>query len=56
MRVNSVLPYYRDQPTDLDIHMDTCVIGQNVLIVHGFNIPVNVVGYDPSKGIMTLKY
>ena len=30
-----------------------CVIGQYALIVHDFNRPVNVIGYDPSKGIMT---
>ena len=30
-----------------------CVIGQHTLIMHNFNRPVNVVGYDPSKGIMT---
>ena len=27
-----------------------------MLIVHNFNCPVNVVGYDPSKGIMNLNY
>ena len=30
------------------------VIGQHAPIVHNFNRSVNVVGYDPSKGIMTL--
>ena len=30
-----------------------CVIGQHALIVHYLNRPVDVVGYDPSKGTMT---
>ena len=33
-----------------------CVIGQHALIVRDFNHPVNVVGYDPSKGTMTPNY
>ena len=53
MQVNAVLTDDIDQRIDLDGHADTCVIGQHALIVHGFNRPVNVLGYDPSKGIMT---
>ena len=53
MQVNAVLTYDGEQRTDLDSHADTCVIGQHALIVHDFNRPVNGVGYDPSKGIMT---
>ena len=53
MRVNAVLTDDGEKRTDLDSHADTCVIGQHALIVHNFNRPVNVVGYDPSKGIMT---
>ena len=50
MQVNEVLTYDGEQQTDLDSHLDTCVIGQNVLIVHDFNRLVNAVGYDPLKG------
>ena len=56
MKVNEVLTDDGEQRTDLDSHADTCVIGQNELIVQNLNRPVNVVGYDPSKGIMTLNY
>ena len=31
-----------------------CIIGHHVLIMHDFNRPVNVIGYDPSKGVTTL--
>ena len=53
MRVNAVLTDDEEQQTYHDSHTDTCVIGQHALIVHNFNRPVNVVGYDTSKGIMT---
>ena len=53
MRVNTVLIDDGDQQTDLDSPADTCVIGKHALIVHDFNRPVNVVGYDILKGIMT---
>ena len=53
MQVNAVLIDDGEQRTYLDSHMDTRVIGQHALIVHDFNLPVNVVGYDPSKFIMT---
>ena len=53
MQVNAVLPDDGEQRTYLDSNADTCVIGQHALIVHDFNCPVNVVGYDPSKGIVT---
>ena len=53
MQVNEFLTNDREQRIDLDSHVETCVIGQHALIVHYFNPPVNVVGYDPSKGIMT---
>ena len=52
MRVNAVLTDDGEQRTDLESHADTCVIGQHALIVHDFNRPVNVTGYDPSKGTM----
>ena len=56
MRVNAFLTDDREKRTYLDSNTDTCVIGQHALILHDFNRPVNVVGYDPSKGTMTLKY
>ena len=55
MQVNAVLPDDGEQRTDLDSNADTCVIGQHALIVHDFNCPVNVVGYDTSKFTMTTK-
>ena len=54
MRVNAVLTDDREKQTYLDSHVDTCIIGQHALNVHNFNRPVNVVGYDPLKGIMNL--
>ena len=56
MRVNAVLKEDGDQHIDLESYADTCVIGQHALIVHDFNHPVNVVGYDPLKGTMTPNY
>ena len=52
MQVNAVLTDDGEQRMDLDSHADTCVIGQHALIVNNFNRPVNVTGYDPSKGNM----
>ena len=56
MRVNAVLTDDREQQTDLDIHADTCVMGQHAPIVPNFNRPVNIVGQDLSKGIMNTNY
>ena len=56
MGFNAVLTDNGEQRTELGSHADTCVIGQHALIVHNFNCPVNVVGYDLSKGIMTPNY
>ena len=53
MRVHAVLRDDEEQRTDLDSHADTCVIGQHALIVHDLNCPVNIVGYDTPKEIMT---
>ena len=53
MQVNAVLIDDGEQRTDLDSHADTCVIGQHALIVHNLNCPVNIFGYDPSKGTIT---
>ena len=38
--------------TELDNHADTCVVGNNVLILTDYDRPVNVSGYDESKGTM----
>ena len=42
---------YRDK-TRLEIynHAGTTVIGKCYLMVHGFDMPVNVTGYDPKDG------
>lgn len=31
----------------MDTHAETCVVGKNALIVHNFDRPVNICGYDP---------
>ena len=54
IQVNVVLKDDGEQQTDLDSHVGTFIIDQHALIVHDFNFQVNVVGYDPSKGITTL--
>ena len=35
---------------ELDSHADTTVIGKCCLVVHYFDTPVNVTGYDPEDG------
>ena len=35
---------------ELDIHADTTVLGKCCLVVHYFDRPVNVTGYDPEDG------
>ena len=34
--------------TDLDSHADQCVVGDNTLIVHDYDKPVTVRGFDPT--------
>ena len=34
--------------TDLDSHADQCAVGSNVLVVHDYDRPLNVTGYDPN--------
>ncbi|KAI2495419.1 Reverse transcriptase (RNA-dependent DNA polymerase) [Fragilaria crotonensis] len=34
--------------TDLDSHADQCAIGRNALLVHDYDRPINVSGYDPN--------
>ena len=35
-----------DTQSELDSHADTCVVGDNALIVHDFDRPVSVTGYN----------
>ena len=35
---------------ELDSHADTCVVGDNCLVIHDHNRPVNVSSYDPKDG------
>ena len=41
--------------TELDSHADTCVLGSQALILHNFERPVRVTGYDASDGSKTFK-
>jgi hypothetical protein len=34
--------------TDPDFHADQCAIGSNLLVIHDFDRPINVTGYDPN--------
>ncbi|KAI2491972.1 hypothetical protein MHU86_22592 [Fragilaria crotonensis] len=34
--------------TDLDSHADQCAVGSNALIVHDYDRPINVTGYNPN--------
>ena len=54
MWFNAVLIDDGEQRTYIGSHVSMCVIDQPAQIVHNFNSLVNVVGYDTSKGIMTL--
>ena len=36
-----------NQKVELDSHADTCVVGDNCLVFHDHNRPVNVYSYDP---------
>ena len=40
---------------ELDSHADTCVVGDNCLIIHDLNRPVNVYSYDPKDGHSSAK-
>ena len=39
--------------TDLDSHADQCAVGRNVLVVHDYDHPFNVTGYDPNGPVRT---
>ena len=34
--------------SELDTHADTCVVGKHALIVHDYDRPVRICGYDPT--------
>ena len=36
---------------ELDLNADTCVVGDQCLVMHDHNRPVNVYGYDPKAGL-----
>jgi hypothetical protein len=38
--------------TDLDSHTNQSLLGFNTLVIHDFDKPVNVVGYDPRGPVM----
>ena len=40
---------------ELDSHADTCVVGDNCLVIHDHNKPVNVYSYDPKDGHRSAK-
>jgi len=44
-----------DSTLELDSHADTCVFGSHALIFMDYNRPVNVYGYDPTKGTETYR-
>lgn len=34
--------------TDVDSHSDQCAVGDNALIIHDYERPISVSGYDPT--------
>ena len=40
---------------ELDSHADMCVVGDNCLVIHNHNRPVNVYSYDPKDGYRNAK-
>ena len=40
---------------ELDSHADICVVGNNCLVIHDLNRPVNVYSYDPKDGHRSTK-
>ena len=34
---------------EFDSHADTCVVGDNCLVIHDLNRPINVYSYDPKE-------
>jgi hypothetical protein len=41
-----------DSNTDLDLHTDQSLLGSNILVIHDFNKPVDVIGYNPRGPVM----
>ena len=35
---------------EIDSHADTCLVGNNCLVVYNFNRQVNIYSYDPKDG------
>ena len=40
---------------ELDLHADICVVGDNCLVIHDHNRPVNDYSYDPKDGHRSAK-
>ena len=40
---------------ELDSHTETCVVGDNCLVIHDHNRPVNVYSYNPEDGHRSAK-
>ena len=40
---------------ELDSHAHTCIVGDNCLVIHDLNRPVNVYSYDPIDGHRSAK-
>jgi hypothetical protein len=38
--------------TDLDLHTNQSLLGSNTFVIHDFDKPVNVIGYDPRGPVM----
>ena len=47
-RLGSLEVNVTESQTDLDSHADQCAVGSNSLIVHDYEKPINVSGYNPS--------
>ena len=40
---------------ELNPHADTCVVGDNCLVIHDQNRPVSIYSYDPKLGYRSAK-
>ena len=40
---------------ELDSHAETCVVGDNCLVIHNHNRPISVYNYDPKDGHRSAK-
>ncbi len=51
VRVSSLAQWQASETwVELDSLVNTCVVGKNALILHDYDRPVNVTGYDQSEG------